>query len=86
MQRPVQALDLFLIQFRAFLEGREPRFPEDLIDPGAADAGDVPLVAQQRVQVPRLVDQGGKDVERGRGPGFRPEARDHLVPSHRVHG
>ena len=53
----MQALDLLVVQLRALLERREPRLPEDLVDPGAADPGDVALVAQQRVQVAGLVDQ-----------------------------
>ena len=44
-------------QLRALAEGREPRLPEDLVDPGAPDAGDVALVAQQGMQVAGLVDQ-----------------------------
>jgi hypothetical protein len=80
----VQPLDLPGLQFRAFSEGREPRLPEDLVDPGAADPGDVFLVAQQRVQVSRLVDRRGEVGERGRGPGFRAEAGDHPVLPHRV--
>ena len=75
----VQPLDLIGIELRAFLERGEARLPEDLVDPGAADPGDVPLVAQQWVQVTRLGDRGGEVVERGRGPGLRSQARDHLV-------
>ena len=52
----MQALDLLVRHLRALLERREARLPEDLVDPGAADPGDRPLVAQQRMQVPRLVD------------------------------
>ena len=40
---------------------------------------DVFLVAQQRVEVARLVDRRGELLQRRRGPGFRPERRDHLV-------
>jgi hypothetical protein len=63
VQRGVQALDLLITQLRALLEGREARLPEDLVDPGAADAGDVALVAQQRVQVARLSDCVREDVK-----------------------
>ena len=70
----MQALDLLGVELRALLERREPRLPEDLVDPGAADAGDVALVAQQRVQVARLVEQRGELVERRRRPGLGPEA------------
>ena len=62
----MQPLDLLLVQFGALLERREPRLPEDLVDPGAADAGDVALVAEQRVQVARLVDRRGELLERRR--------------------
>jgi hypothetical protein len=59
MERGVQALDLIGVELRAFLERREPRLPEDLVDPGAANPGDVFLVSEQRVQVAGMVDRGG---------------------------
>ena len=79
VQRGVEARDLLGVELGAFLEGREPRLPEDLVDPGAADPGDVSLVAQQRVQVARLVDRRGELLQRRGRPGFGPERRDHLV-------
>ena len=44
-------------QIRAALVRRQPRLPQDLIDPRAPDARDHVLVAQQRVQRPRRVEQ-----------------------------
>ena len=84
VERLVQALDLLGVELGALAEGRQPRLPEDLVDPGAADAGDRPLVAQQRMQVARLVDQRRELLERRRGPGLGPERRDHLVLGDRV--
>jgi hypothetical protein len=54
------------------LEGRERGLPEDLVDPGAADAGDVALVAEQRVQVAGLVDRRGEGLERRAGQASGP--------------
>jgi hypothetical protein len=56
----VQPSDLFVLQLGPPLEGGEPRLPEDLVDPGAADAGDHALIAQQRMQVARLAHQLGE--------------------------
>src|SRR6266545_1380623 len=50
-QPVVEALDLLASQLRPFLERREARLPEDLVDPGAADPGDVSLVAEKGVEV-----------------------------------
>ena len=36
----MERLDLLLGELGALLEGRQPRLPEDLVDPGAADARD----------------------------------------------
>src|SRR3954452_15552229 len=47
MQRVVESLHLLAAELRSLLEGRQLRLPEDLVDPGAADARDVALVAQQ---------------------------------------
>src|SRR4051794_40604085 len=74
-----QPLDLLAVQVRALLEGGEARLPEDLVDPGAADPGDVALVAEQRVQMTGLVDQLGEALEWRRRPGLRSEPGDRLV-------
>jgi hypothetical protein len=84
VQRLVKLLDLRLIQFGAFLEGREPGLPEDLVDPGAADAGDIALVAEQGVEVAGLGDQSGELIEWRRRPGFGPEPGGGLVVVHGV--
>ena len=55
----------------ALLERRQPRGPEQLVHPRAADAGDRALVAQQRVQVARLVEQP-RELLRRTAPGRRP--------------
>ena len=48
---------LVLVEVGAALVRRELGLPQDLIDPRAPDAGDHVLVAQQRVQRPRRVEQ-----------------------------
>ena len=74
----MQSRHALLVEVVALAERREPRLPEDLVDPGAADARDGALVAQQRVEVTGLVDQLGELVEWGRRPGLGAE-RGHGV-------
>ena len=62
--RFVQACEGVVVEVVALAEGRQPRRPQDLVDPGPADARDRPLVAQQRVQVARVADPLGELLER----------------------
>src|SRR3712207_8363134 len=59
---PRSTLFPYTTLFRSLLEGRELCLPEDLVDPGAADPGDHALVAEERVQVPRLLDADRKST------------------------
>lgn len=68
----VEALDLLGVELGPFLERREPGLPEDLVDPGAADPGDVFLVAEQRVQVARLSIAAAKSASGGGGQASGP--------------
>jgi hypothetical protein len=54
VDRVRQALDLRRIEVGRQRVGRESRRVEDLVRPRAADAGQRPLVAQQRMQPPRV--------------------------------
>jgi hypothetical protein len=75
----VEPLDLVALELGPLLERRQPRLPEDLVDPRAADPGDRPLVPEQRVKVTGLVEDLGERVERRCRPRLRAERRDHLV-------
>jgi hypothetical protein len=68
VDRAVQPLDRVVVQVVALAKRRELGGPEHLVDPRAADAGDRALVAQQRMQMARLIDQLGELVERRRRP------------------
>src|SRR5579884_913680 len=57
-----QARGFRLVELRRERVRGKPRRPEDLVRPGAADAGDQPLVAQQRVQPPRIGGEDARDV------------------------
>ena len=71
-----EELDLLVAELRRERVGRELRPVQDLVRPGAADAGERPLVAQERMQPARLAagdlgELGGGDPIR-----FRAEVRD----------
>ena len=75
----VERLHLLRVELGAALERRQPGGPEDLVDPRAADARDLPLVAQQRVQVARLVEHARELLERGWRQRVRAERGHGLV-------
>src|SRR3972149_4095853 len=59
---------LFSLQGPRRREGRQPRFPEDLVAVGVADPGQIPLRPQEALQLhPGLIEH--------RGEGFRGERR-----------
>ena len=78
-QRGVDLPDLAGGEIGTLLERTQPRLPENLVDPGTADPGDRPLIAEQGVQVPRLVEQLRELLDRRRRPGLGPERGDHLM-------
>ena len=55
---------------------------EDLVDPGAADAGDHVLIPEERVQRPRHVKELGE--RRRVGPRLRSERGDRVLGVNRV--
>jgi len=60
----VQPINVFWAQAAAAAERREPGGPQDLITVGVADAGDEMLVAEERLQLPRVAaDARPKRVE-----------------------
>ena len=77
------AVGLLLGEVVAALERREHRGVQDLVDPGAADAGDHLLVAQQRVQRARWTSAARASVAGGSGQASGPSvaARLGLEPS-----
>src|SRR6185312_14539108 len=68
------------------LEGGEAGRPEDLVHPGAPDAGDGALVAQQGMKVTGLVEQGRELLQRGWWKGVRAERGHGLVVAHLIGG
>src|SRR5690242_1718393 len=74
VDRGAQRRVLLLGEVCGALERRQLRSPEDLVDPGAPDAGDDPLVPENRVQRPRSL--GGEALAQVLGwlrPGVWPE-------------
>jgi hypothetical protein len=67
------------VELGALAEGRELAAPEDLVHPGAPDPGHNALVAQQRVEVARLVHALGEVVLVGGGPRVGAEGGHGLV-------
>src|SRR3954464_4638392 len=77
--RLAQRVGLLVAEVVRALERREPRGPQDLVDPRAPDAGDDVLVAQDAVQRPRAL-RGQQFAQRWRvGPRLRPEGRKRVV-------
>src|SRR5204863_8360966 len=74
---------LLLVQVVALRERRELGLPQDLVHPGTPDPGDRALVAEQRVEVARLVDQLRELLERRSRPGLWAERGHGLVFVHR---
>src|SRR5262249_6033441 len=71
--------DLPVGQLRGQREGGQLRTVQDLVRPGAADAGQRPLVAEKRVQPARV---GAEDLAEAIGPdaeGLRTEMGDLLL-------
>src|SRR5688572_23884987 len=62
----VERLDLLVLEVGALLKRREPGGPQQLVHPGATDPGNRALVAQQRMEVTRLVEQRSELLRRGR--------------------
>ena len=73
--RFAQRRRLVRIEVVAALERRQPRGPEDLVDPRPTDPRDDALVAQERVQRAWRVEQRAQVGGRV-GPRLRPERRD----------
>jgi hypothetical protein len=84
VHRGVERLDLLLAEVGTLLERRQPGRPQELVHPRAADPGDGALVAQQRVEMARLVEQLRHLIDGRRGVRVRPERRDPLVVRDRL--
>src|SRR4051794_41413788 len=76
--RLAEPLGLLLVEVRAPLERRQPGRVQDLIDPGAPDPGDHPLVAQERVQRARRNEE--REQRRGGPPPPPPPPPAHPPP------